>query len=407
MTCPSLASGDLFLSSLLANLECQGETLGAAGYAALSAPGSPASLALTSALIIFVALYGLRLALGIETAPVRSSVPIAIRVGVVLTLAASWPAFQVVVHDVVVRGPEQLAALVVPPGGQSAGSPLIADLQATDQAIVQLTNLGTGRIEFSALPAPGAAPTDPPQRIPISDNPAFGWARVVFLSSAVAGFAVTRLMAGLLLALAPMFAGLLLFEVTRGLFIGWARALAFTVLASLALTLILTAEVRLLLPWLEQLIIQRQARVITDSAPIELLVLCLSFAIALAGALALLLRATFMTHVPLVPLREILGKFVQATERVAPRMTPAPGGAADVPPSRALVIADAVAASQRREAVRRTAVIRPMALSSTGSQRPAVPSGSTEDLVIPDFRSGGRRARTRTSLGARLREGRK
>lgn len=407
MTCPSLASGDLFLSSLLAHLDCQAETLGTAGYAALSAPGSPASLALTSALILFVALYGLRLALGMETAPVRGSVPIAIRVGVVLTLAASWPAFQVVVHDVVVRGPEQLAALMVPPDGQSVGRGLIADLQAADQAIVQLTNLGTGRIEFSALPVPGAAPTDPPQRIPISDNPAFGWARVLFLSSAIAGFAVTRLMAGLLLALAPVFAGLLLFEVTRGLFIGWARALAFTLLASLALTLILTAEVRLLLPWLEQLIIQRQARVITASAPIELLVLCLSFAIALAGALALLLRASFMTHAPLAPLREILGKFVHATERVAPRMAPAPGAAADAPPSRALVIADAVAASQRREAVRRTAVIRPAALSATGSQRPALPSGSTEDLVIPDFRSAGRRARTRTSLGARLRDGRK
>ncbi|GAA0622588.1 hypothetical protein GCM10009422_18190 [Brevundimonas kwangchunensis] len=404
MSCSPLVSGDQFLSSLLRHLDCQGRTLGAVGYEALAAPGSPVTAALTAALVIAVALYGMRLALGDAAAPVRGSVILAARVGIVLTLAASWPAFQTVVFDVITRGPDQIAGLISPArSGIGRTETLILDLQAADQAIMRLTNLGTGRVEFSALPAPGADPSEPPQRIPINDNPAFGWARILFLSAAVAGFAVTRLAAGVLLALAPLFAGLLLFGAARGLFIGWVRALIFTALASLALTLILTIEVRLLMPWIEGVIIQRQARVITPSVPTELLVLCLSFAIGLVGVFAFLLRTSFMTHVPTRPLREIAGRLIRAAELRATPPVASPPVAPDAPPSRALVIADAVAAAQRREtAGRRSPTLRTSDAPRRTLAAAVQPTG--DDLVIPDFGAAGRRARSRTSLGARLRD---
>lgn len=405
MTCPALLSNDLFLSSLLTHLDCQGRSLGATGYQALAAAGSPAMLALTSAMVIFVALYGLRLALGASTAPLRGSVLAAARIGVVLTLAASWPAFQTVLFDVVTRGPDQLAGWLAAGGAHATGpDQFIGELQAADRALVQLTNLGSGRVEFSALPAPGADPSDLPQRIPIADNPAFGWARILFLTTAVAGFAVTRLTAGFLLALTPVFAGLLLFGATRGLFIGWMRALTFTALGSLALTLILRAELGLLVPWLEQLIALRQAKTIIASAPTELLILCLSFAVALTGTFALLLRTAFMTHLPVRPLREIAGRMMQALERQTSLPRPIPALPDQGAPSRALVVADAVAAAQRREAARRRTPALPAAERPVGTGIASAPRTADDGMVIPDFGAAARRGRPRTSLGARLRD---
>ncbi|MBL7396112.1 type IV secretion system protein, partial [Escherichia coli] len=54
---------------------------------------------------------------------------------------------------------------------------------------------------------------------------ALGTARVTFLTATIAAYASVRLVAGLLLALGPLFIALLLFEGTRSLFEGWVRGL--------------------------------------------------------------------------------------------------------------------------------------------------------------------------------------
>src|SRR3546814_1507404 len=55
------------------------------------------------------------------------------------------------------------------------------------------------------------------------DSFALGFARVIFLVSTIASFAIVRIAAALLLALAPLFVAFLLFDGTRGLFEGWAK----------------------------------------------------------------------------------------------------------------------------------------------------------------------------------------
>ena len=49
-TCPRLSTGEAFLSTLLRHIDCQAQTIGADGYQALAAPGSPFALALTGLL---------------------------------------------------------------------------------------------------------------------------------------------------------------------------------------------------------------------------------------------------------------------------------------------------------------------------------------------------------------------
>lgn len=399
--CPALSSGDAFLSTLLRHIDCQGQTIGAAGYQVLADPGSPLALVLTALLTIFVALFGLRMMLG-ETPTLLDGVMAVAKVGVVLVIATSWPAYRTVVYDVIVHGPAQLSAAI----GGSVGLPgaegdLIGRLQATDVTLNRLIDLGTGRHDVTALTPPDRnAPGDPPQRTPIADDPAFGAARVVFLSSTVAAFAVVRLTAGILLALAPLFAGLLLFGVTRGIVVGWARALVFAMVASIAVTVLLGVELALLEPWLAQVLSLRQANVVTAAAPVELLILCLGFALALAGSLAVILRLAFTASLSFDhrPAAEAV-RLQSSSEPVpAPWRQPEP----DRPAPRALAVAEALFASQRRERAEQT---RTSFRSSAGALpgRAGAPA-TVDDFTIPALGQTSRRTRPRKSLGAALRD---
>lgn len=398
--CPTVSSGGAFLSTLLQHIDCQGRSIGAIGYQALADPASPTSILLTGLLTIFVALFGLRMVLG-ETPSVRDGVLAVLRIGVVLLIATSWPAYRTVVYDVVVKGPAQLSAVLA---GRSAlpgvNGDLVPRVQVADNAITRLTTLGGGRNDLSSTPAIGPdGRALSVERAPLADDLAFGSARVMFLSGIVAAFAVVRLGAGVLLALAPLFAGLILFDIGRGLFVGWARALVFTFLASIAATLIVGVELAVLEPWLNQALRLRHARVVTPEVPVELLVMCLGFTLALVGSLAVLLRLSFM-----IDLRLVSGA-PRADTVAEPGRTPvqarASGRLSSERPTRAAELAGAVAAAQRREAAgRATAAFagRTMSLSPAAAAAGAGRAGGA-------ITSGAaRRTRPRKSRASALRD---
>lgn len=405
--CPALTTGDAFLSGLLRHIDCQAETLGGAGYQSLASPSSFLSLAITGLLVVFVALFGLRMMMG-QTPTLRDGLMAVVKIGFVLTLAGSWPAYKTVVYDVIIDAPEQVVAAI---GGRAAlpgasgDDALITRLQAADVAIIRLTNLGTGREPAATLPSPSGEQ----RRFPIADDPAFGWARIVFLAGVVAAFAIVRLTAGVLLALTPLFAGLLLFDLSRGLVIGWARALAFAVLASIASSLIWGVQLALLEPWLAQVVALRQASALAASAPVELLVVSLGFAVAMFGALGIMLRVSFMTSWPSFARSWCLG---DQPAREPPASSPAGGdpvwSAQPAPPpslaapSRALAIADAVRSTERRES-------RALATRNSASAPALVPTqpgpaATSDPFAIPPAGQALRRTKPRTSLAAALRD---
>jgi len=401
-TCPRLSTGEAFLSTLLRHIDCQAQTIGADGYQALADPGSPFALALTGLLTIFIALFGLRMMLG-QTPTVRDGVMGVVKIGVVLTIAASWPAYRTVVYDIVVQGPAQLSAAL----GRAAGLPgsdgrLLDRLQTADVAIIRLTTLGSGRNDLSSLPpATVSTPDEPLPRTPIADDPAFGAARIVFLSSTVAAFAIVRLTAGILLALAPLFAGLLLFDMARGLFVGWARALVFTILASIAVTILLGVELALLEPWLAQVLQLRQTKVITAAAPIELLIMCLAFALALAGSLGIILRLAFTLHIPFQ--RHASTDAPPAADPPKPTMRPSDRTESNHPSPRIEAVASALMAAQRRERAN-SAPMSPRALTIATDRPPGGGFDTGDDFAIPSTGQALRRTRPRKSVSAVLRD---
>lgn len=292
MSCEVIHTGSRFLAATLANIDCQGRAIGAYGFGALADAGSPVAHALTAILTIFVALFGIRLMLGRGFSGL-DFVDDAVRVGLFLALATSWPAWRVVAYDLVLDGPAQVAGSI----GRSVSLPgatndLIARLQDADNGIVALTMFGSGRLTGGI--SGGSDLGDVTSGVALADQTALGWGRATFLATVIGVNGLLRIGSGLLLALAPLMAGLILFTGTRSVFVGWLRGLGFCALGSLAFSLVAGVELALLFPWLTDVLSQRQANVLTPSAPTELFVLTLAFALSTAGILLVLARIMFL-----------------------------------------------------------------------------------------------------------------
>lgn len=290
MACPVVTTGSRFLAGTLNHLDCQAQALGSFGFQALAAPGSPAMLALTGLLTLFIALFAIRLLLG-ESAEPRDAVNGILKIGIVLTLAASWPAYRILAYDLVLRGPAEVAGAMIPSTLPATGSGFTNRLQNIDTGIASLTLAGTGRQTGSlALEQrqDGAF-----RAIAMQDDTAFGWARTLYLASVIGPLAILRVGGGLLLALAPLISGLLLFDFARGVFAGWLRGLVMVALGSLGTSVLLAVQVALTEPWLVDALRKRSLGYATPSAPTELLALTLAFALASAGLLILLGKVAF------------------------------------------------------------------------------------------------------------------
>lgn len=383
MACPAVLSGEHFLASALAHIDCQGRTIGAYGWGALADPSSQVSVALTGLLSIFVALFGIRLILGYPK-PARDVVGDVLKVAIALTLATSWPAWRVVGYDLVLEGPSEIAKSI----GLGSGLPgsagdLANRLQNVDQGLAFLNVFGTGRL--------GASQGDWFQ---------LGFARLAFLAGTLVPFATVRLGAGTLLALAPLIAGLLFFSITRSLFEGWARALAATFLASIFATLLCGAELAILEPWLLDALQRRGGEQALLDAPVEVLALTLSFAIVSLLSLLLALRIAFHPTLRVSTYAEHV--FNQATgfSRAAPAMQSLVTDA----PSRAHTVSNSIAENYRREERMNDAGRRSFEPRSTVQVSGAVDVRASDRIVDNALGDSWRRGVPRQSGAQRLRD---
>jgi type IV secretion system protein VirB6 len=291
MSCAAVQSGSHFLGGVLDQIDCQAQTIGAYGFGALASPNSTIAGLLLAALTLFIALFGLRLMFG-EAPSGRDLVGEMLKVGIVLTLATSWPAWRTLAYEMAFQGSSQVADNV----GAASGLPgsrndLNQRLDNLDAGIVSLTAFGTGRLTGGIVGSSDLG--DSSRGVALADQSGLGWGRVAFLTGTIAPLAIVRLAAGILLALAPLMAALLLFAGTRDIFIGWLRALGACALGSVVLTLLYGAELALLEGWLRGVLAAREANVMTVAAPTELLALALAFTAAIFAALALIVRLMF------------------------------------------------------------------------------------------------------------------
>jgi len=364
MACPSFDPSAPYVTSVVAFVDCKARQLGAEGYQALASAASTGTL-LQGLVTIFIALIGYRLLLG-DRVELRDGVIAAVKIGVVVTLATQWAAFRPLIYDVVVGWPEQLAAQLAAPTALGSNDP--QSLAARVQGVY-------GALDAALRPPPLTPPgTDPNAGASVAATaPAFqtllsgtagGFspqvilqaANALFALSAMAGMLAPRVVAGLLLALAPIFAASFLFDATRGLFIGWLRGLIAAALAAAGAVIVIALALA---------IVEPQVRLLGDlTARREPVTLLPGEIFASAGLLALILIALFgaVARVAAGLKLTVVQNFVeraartpQAASEQAPvaRATvgPAISSIADAPPSRAAAIASAVATAERRELV--------------------------------------------------------
>ena len=355
--CPTIPPDDGFLRGMLDFVDCQAQSIGAEGYRALAAPGSTLSLLLLGFLTLFVALFGYRMLFG-QVPGVRDGVLALIKIGLVLALATGWTAYRTLIYDVAFHGPAEIAAEI----GRStalpgAGGGLVARLDQADRAMVALAALGPGDPIDGVATTPAAEPGQPPLPTAAArqaqgyDSLALAGARLLFLAATIGTLAAVWLVAGLMLALGPFFIAFLLFAGTRGLFEGWLRVLGGAALGALGAGIVLGVELALLEPWLSQLVARRLAGQAITGVPVELFAATLVFAIALVAVLIAAARAAYglrlpqeWREAPAAAAAVLRGEPVRTAALVR---EPVP---ATADRSRAVMIADAVAATQRREA---------------------------------------------------------
>jgi type IV secretion system protein VirB6 len=420
--CPAFLPETEFLRRVLWMVDCQAQSIGQGGWQALAQPGSAVSLALAGVLTIFVGLFGYRLLYG-DVPNTRDVVLTAVKIGAVLALATSWPAFRTIVYDVTLRGPAELAGTIGRPAGlPGADGGLAYRLQNVDNMIAELVYLGAGRppnAEEVVGPTPTMTPAQQQQEMarlrdlqqrprwnPAEEAKMLGQARTLYLTGAIGAYASVRLIAGLLLALGPFFALFLLFDSTRSMFEGWVRGLAGAAFGALATSIVLGVQLSMLEPWMATVIATRRALVATPTVPIELLVTNLVFGIVLLSVLIATARVAYSFRIPQA-LRLASARVVDAIR--APALQPAVAGAGAEPSSpsaertRAVAIAEAVAATQRRESLSPPSPSAQLAASGGG----AAASGSREAPVsaaLPLGQSARRRTRGRVSSGAARRD---
>lgn len=403
-----------YLSSMIDYVDCQGRAIGSLGYVALSGPGSLLGTIAIMALTIFVAFIGYRALFG-EAPSIRDAVVALVKIGVALLLAGNWPAFHRLAYDVTIYGPTELAGAIERPLGlQSQPAGLFAGLQSVDDDIAELQARGTGQ---PRLGLPSTATNQGQQRGPAPlIGPAVRWdpvqdardlasARTIFLTATVASLAAVRLVAGLLLALTPVFALFLLFDTTRGLVEGWLRGLIGTIIGATGISLVLGTELALMTPWLADVLARRRANVGVTDSPAQLYATTASFALVL---LAVLIASGWVgrsLRLP-TPLRRVSERWLTmassaSSERMERASLVRSTGAGATERSRALTISEAAAAAARRDRERflpAPAVARaPLSAAPTrpGTSATSEPRASGVDA---------RRSRPRASSAARRRD---
>ena len=209
------------VAAALRAVDCTASEVSAAAFGRLFAPGGALGPALTIMLGLFIAFFAIALMLGRTNLSVRSLVPRIVTMGLVITFATSWVAYQSVVWNLFVGTPDYLASVLT--GTQGSATQTFADkIDVVFTAVQQASDAAGG--------APAAngeqAAQQTAEQISAFSPKGMLWIGALLLLLGTVGVLVTaRIALALLVALGPIFVVMGLFESTRGLFTGWLKGL--------------------------------------------------------------------------------------------------------------------------------------------------------------------------------------
>ena len=271
--------GDGLIRGVLSSVDCQTRDFAESGYAALTGAGSPFQAALTAMLTIYIAVVGYRMLFAAGGARLSDAGGIALKVGVILALVTSWSTFETLVFDVAAKAPVDTAALLGEPlrgqGSTLAGDPVGGLQVAYDQLSLSARAFGAqaGPVAKSYTSSAAAAA-----------EALSGAAGALFITSAGL-IAMAMIVVAVLSAVGPIFIVLFLFQETRGLFVGWLRALIAAALALFGAWMLTVMMLAVLEPWLIALAQQRRDLALDETTALSASGVVFVFAISQIGLL--------------------------------------------------------------------------------------------------------------------------
>ena len=281
MTACQAIAGAGAVRSILGAVDCNTQGFAQRGYEALTGAASPFQAALTILLTLYVAAIGYRMLFAPDGARLSDAPRMALKIGAIIALVTSWSLFQTLVFDVAAKAPIEIARLISPPGddGLGRGADPVGRLQvAYDQLSIEAQ-----RFDKAAGPATAA---NAGQAAAAARTLAAASGAVLMANAGL--IAVGKIAVAVLTAVGPIFVALFLFSQTRGLFVGWARALIAAALISVTAWVLAILMVNVLDPWLAALARQRLDKVLDPETAVTAASIVLVFA---AGQVALALSA--------------------------------------------------------------------------------------------------------------------
>ena len=201
------------VAAALTAVDCIASQVSEQAFERLFGSDGQLGTALTILLTMYIIFFGISLLLGRSNLSIRAVIPKMMTIGLVLTFATSFAAFQTVFYNFVVGGPNFLAGIITDSEG-SATATFAAKLDVVFLAVQEASN---GETDISAFTPAGMM-----------------WIGAMLLLVGTVGLLVTaRIGLALLLAVGPIFVVLALFNGTRGLFVGWLKGLVMLGLAPL------------------------------------------------------------------------------------------------------------------------------------------------------------------------------
>jgi type IV secretion system protein VirB6 len=221
MNCPALDIETGGLGQVLRAVDCRTGEGTAIAFGRLFGAHGTLMPALTGLLTLYVALFAIGLLTGRTRLGISSLTPRMMTMGLVLTFATSWLAYQNVIWTLATGAPDQLATLIA--GTHGSASAAFADkLDMIFSAIADSSRQSPTSVASTAgATANGASPIGGGMFTPQG----LLWMSGLMLLVGTVGVLVTAKVAlAALLALGPVFIVMALFAGTRGLFEGWLKA---------------------------------------------------------------------------------------------------------------------------------------------------------------------------------------
>lgn len=215
------------VGAALRAVDCLANEAAASAFGRLFGGQGSLTPALTILLTLYIAFFAISLLTGRSRIGISVLTPRMMTLGLVLTFATSWVAYQGVVWNLAVGAPDQIAGVLM--GAKGSATQLFADrIDLIFAAVAEVADAAGGG-QGGSLQNAAAGSFTPGNLM---------WLGALLLLLGTVGVLVTaRIALAVLLALGPIFVVLALFPGTRGLTAGWLRGVVLTAITPLFVVL--------------------------------------------------------------------------------------------------------------------------------------------------------------------------